>query len=179
MTSNQIIFFCFLSVIAIILVSAFLVKIYRKNMARNWAHEHQKPRKIDIGLKCDIFELGKLAIILEDLVRYHIPVKIILDLNLMIEEVFTGIVSRRKEDQPDDKVLITLMLESGRITVFIKDRNEEFNPTVIPAIDLNAPLEEISFQGLGFHMVRHMADHVSYQRLHDQNILTLTKTYAT
>jgi anti-sigma regulatory factor (Ser/Thr protein kinase) len=47
----------------------------------------------------------------------------------------------------------------------------------MPRIDLNAPIEEISFQGLGFHMVRHLASHLHYQRLEDQNILTIKKTY--
>ncbi len=177
MTFNQIILFTFLSVVAVILFSGYLVKGYRNKREKNRASEPLGVRKIDIELKGDIFELGKLAVILEDLVRYQVPVKTILDLNIILEEVYTSIVHHHEEDQPDKKALITLMLETGQIMVSIKDRNVEFNPTVIREIDLNAPLEEISFQGLGFHMVRHLADHLSYQRVKGQNILTIKKTF--
>jgi serine/threonine-protein kinase RsbW len=179
MTVNQIILFTFLSVVAFIILSGYLVKIYRSHKEKNRAPESQGARKIEIELKGDIFELGNLAIILEDLVRYKVPVKTILDLNIILEEVYTSIVNHRKEGQDDHKVHITLVLEGVRITASVKDRNDEFNPTVIPAIDLNAPLEEISFQGLGFHLVRHMADHLSYKRLEGQNILTIMKNYPT
>ena len=40
------------------------------------------------------------------------------------------------------------------------------------------PLEEISFQGLGFHLVRHFADDLSYKRQNDMNILTIKKSFA-
>lgn len=179
MTTNQIILFSFISVIAVIIFSGFLLKIYRNRKASYRAAEPSGPRQINFELKGDIFELANLAIILEDLVRYQVPVKTILDLNIILEEVYTSIVNHQDEDQPDKKVQISLVLDSGEITAAIQDNNDEFNPTVIPAIDLNAPLEEISFQGLGFHMVRHLADHMDYQRKEGRNILTIKKNFAT
>jgi len=179
MTFHLTILYSFLSIISVTILSAYLLKIYRKRKERGRVPELQRAKKIDIELKGDIFELGKLAIILDDLVRYEVPVKTILDLNIILEEVYTIIINHRKADQPDPKVLITLILEYGQITAIIKDRNDEFDPTVIQKIDLNAPLEEISFQGLGFHMVRHLADDLSYQRLEGQNILTIKKIYPT
>jgi serine/threonine-protein kinase RsbW len=177
MTVNQIILFSFLSVVAIIFLSGYLVKIYRDYKEKTRVSSSQGVRKIDIELKGDIFELEKLAIILEDLVRYQVPVKTILDLNIILEEVYTSIVNHRKEGQGDHRVQISLLLEPGRITAGVKDRNDEFDPTVIPVIDLNAPLEEISFHGLGFHMVRNLADQLVYKRLEGQNLLTIKKSY--
>jgi len=177
MMSNQTILFFFVTVVAVIFLSGYLVKIYRINSAKNKTSKPQGARKIDLDLKGDIFELDKLAVILEDLVRYQVPVKTILDLNIILEEVYTSIVNHQEEGQPDRKVHIALTLEPGQIVACIRDSNEEFNPTVMPRIDLNAPIEEISFQGLGFHMVRHLASHLHYQRLEDQNILTIKKTY--
>ncbi|MEI6456673.1 MAG: ATP-binding protein [bacterium] len=177
MTFNQIILFSFLSVVVFIILSGYLLKIYRSHTEKRRTPGARGARKIDIELKGDIFELDKLAIILEDLMRYQVPVKTILDLNIILEEVYTSIVNHQKEDQCDHKVHISLLPETGSITATVKDRNDEFNPMVIPAIDLNAPLEEISFQGLGFHMVRHLADHLGYKRLEGQNILTIKKSY--
>ena len=178
MTFSQIILFSFLTVIAVIVLSGYLVKIYRRKKEHDSVPGPQVS-KINIELKGDIFELDKLAIILEDLVRYQVPVKTILDLNIILEEIYTSIVNHQEEGQPDKKVHIVLTVEPGQIAACIRDRNEEFNPTVMPRIDLNAPIEEISFQGLGFHLVRHLADYLGYQRTEGQNILTIRKTFAT
>ena len=177
MTFNQIIFFTFISLVAMIILSGYLVKIYRRKQKKNRGPELPGVRKIEFELKGDLFELDKLAIVLEDLVRYEVPVKTILDLNIILEEVFTTIVNHQEGNAHDQKVHITLMLEQRQLMAEVKDHNAEFNPTVMPVIDLNAPIEEISFQGLGFHMIRHLADQVSYRRLDGQNILTIKKTY--
>jgi serine/threonine-protein kinase RsbW len=131
-----------------------------------------------MDLKGDIFELDKIAIILEDLERYQIPTKTILELNVIVEEVFTNIINQRKEGQPDNKILISLILEIDQIIIVIKDHNDEFNPLLVPEIDMNLPLEEMSFQWLNLHMVRHLTDHMSYRRMENQNILTLKKSYS-
>jgi serine/threonine-protein kinase RsbW len=177
MTYHQIILVTFMFAVGVILGAGYLTKNYRKKREKNRGPELHRIRKVDIDLKGDIFELDKIAIILEDLERYQIPTKTILELNVIIEEVFTNIINQRKEGQRDNKILITLMLEIDQIILCIKDRNDEFDPTVVPEIDLNVPLEEISFQWLGFHMVRHLTDHLSYQRVAGQNILTLKKAY--
>lgn len=179
MTVNQIILITFLCIIAFTMASAGLLKIFRLRSARTRSPEPLEPKKIDIALKGDIFELGKLAIVLDDLVRYDVPVKTILDLNIILEEVFNIIIKNQVAGQSDNRVHISLILENRGITSIISDRNEAFDPTVMPKIDLNAPIEEISFQGLGFHMIRHLADGISYQRQNDQNVLTVKKLYPT
>ncbi len=179
MTSNLSILITFLCIIVLTIAAAGILKIFRQRGEKVGTPELQGPKKIDILIKGDIFELGKLAIILDDLVRYDVPVKTILDLNIILEEVFNIVIKNQKAGQSDNKVLISLILENRQITAIIKDRNEPFDPTVMPKIDLNAPIEEISFQGLGFHMVRHLVDGMSYQRLDDRNVLTVKKGYAT
>lgn len=174
---NQVILFAFISVVMLIILSGFLLKKYRRKQAKKKITEPLKVKKIDIALKGDIFELNKLSVILEDLERYGVPIKTIFELNIIIEEVFASIIHHQTPDSPDKRVLINLRIEKGKITANIKDWNEAFNPTLVPAVDLNAPLEEISFQGLGFHLVRKLADQVSYQRLNDQNILAIIKHF--
>ncbi len=179
MTSHLTILVTFLVIIGVTVLSAYLLKLFRNKKEKGRVPEPQAARKMEIELKGDIFELDKLAIILDDLVRYDVPVKTILDLNIILEEIYTIILRHRNADQQDLRVLITLLLEQGQILANIRDRNAEFDPTAMPKIDLNAPIEEISFQGLGFHMVRHLADGLTYQRLADQNILTIKKIYST
>ena len=114
MTFSQIILFSFLTVIAVIVLSGYLVKIYRRKKEHDSVPGPQVS-KINIELKGDIFELDKLAIILEDLVRYQVPVKTILDLNIILEEIYTSIVNHQEEGQPDKKVHIVLTVEPGQI----------------------------------------------------------------
>ena len=179
MTSHLTILVIFSAIIVVTVLSAYLLKIYREKKERGRLPELRATKKIDLELMGDIFELDKLAIILDDLVRYDIHVKTILDLNIILEEIYTIIIRHQKVGQQDISVLITLLLEQGQIIAVIKDRNDEFDPTAMPKIDLNAPIEEISFQGLGFHMIRHLADGLSYHRVADQNILTIKKIYTT
>jgi anti-sigma regulatory factor (Ser/Thr protein kinase) len=178
MTYNLIILYTFTTVVAITILSGFLVKFYRNKQLKKTATKPQETKRVNIELKGDIFELNKLAVILEDLVRYDVPIETIFELNIIIEEVFSSIINHQKEDSPDNKIHINLIINSGLVTVFIKDYNDEFNPTLIPKIDINAPLEEISFQGLGFHLVRHYADNLTYKRQNDMNILTIKKSFA-
>ena len=179
MTSNLTILITFSAIIGVTVLSAYLLKIYRNKLGKSKIPKPKVAKKIEIELKGDIFELDKLAIILDDLVRYDVPVKTILDLNIILEEIYSIIIRYRKVGQQDVKVLITLLLEQGRILAIIRDRNDEFDPTAMPKIDLDAPIEEISLQGLGFHMIRHLADSLSYQRLEGQNILTIMKLHKT
>ncbi len=102
--------------------------------------------------------------------RHQVPIKTIFELNVILEEVFVSIVHHCKEGKANKMVHFRLLLDPGLVTVFITDHNDAFDPTVIPAIDLNAPLEEISFRGLGFHLVRHLANEISYQRVEGQNV---------
>ena len=178
MTYNQIILNTFLSVVAITILSGYIVKFYRNKQSKKIATKPQETRRVNIELKGDIFELNKLTVILEDLIRYDIPIETIFELNIIIEEVFSSIINHQKVDSPDNKIQINLIINSGLVTVFIKDHNDEFDPTLIPKIDINAPLDEISFQGLGFHLVRHYADNLSYKRQNDMNILTIKKSFA-
>jgi serine/threonine-protein kinase RsbW len=177
MNFNQLILISFLSIVGLILISGFLVKVFYTRKHQKSKHVTKEAKKINFALRTEIYELTKLAIILEDLERYHVPMKTILELNIIIEEVFTNILNYKDEANKGEKVIINLSLESGQVIVTIKDHNAAFDPTVIPEIDLNAPLEEISFRGLSFHMVRHLADALSYQRMNDQNVLTIQKNY--
>lgn len=163
---------------AFTILSGYAVKFFRTKQLKRIVTKPHETKRVNIELKGDIFELNKLAVILEDLIRYDIPIETIFELNLIIEEVFLSTINHQKEDSPDNTIYINLIISSGLITVFIKDYNDEFDPTLIPKIDINAPLDEISFQGLGFHLVRHYADNLSYKRQNNMNVLTIKKSFA-
>ncbi|MHC1708668.1 MAG: ATP-binding protein [Bacteroidales bacterium] len=178
MTFHQIILVSFVSVTLLILIWGYLLKVYRLKKVKNRGPADQKGKQIEITLKGDVFELGQLSLVLEDLERYQVPFKTILELNIILEEVFTGIINRQKAGQHETRVFITLYVETGQISAHIRDFNERFDPTLIREIDLNAPIEEISFTGLGFHMVRKLADQLNYRWEKGQNILAVKKNYS-
>ena len=55
-------------------------------------------------------------------------------------------------------------LVGERLKVTFADTGTPFNPTEVPAPDLEAPVEERRLGGLGIHLVRSLADELGYER---------------
>jgi anti-sigma regulatory factor (Ser/Thr protein kinase) len=65
------------------------------------------------------------------------------------------------------------------LVVRMRDHAPGFDPTSVPAPDLNRPLEEQRLGGLGVLLARQLADSVSYRHTGSGNELTLTKELVT
>ena len=55
----------------------------------------------------------------------------------------------------------------------LRDRGIPFDPSAAPEPDTRAPARERSAGGLGIHLVRGLADSISYHRREDSNVLTV------
>jgi anti-sigma regulatory factor (Ser/Thr protein kinase) len=67
-------------------------------------------------------------------------------------------------------------VEEGALVVQLCDQAPLFDPTKVPPPDLNQPLEQRRFGGLGVHLARHFTDSIEYCVTPDGcNELTLKK----
>jgi anti-sigma regulatory factor (Ser/Thr protein kinase) len=55
----------------------------------------------------------------------------------------------------------------------ISDRGIPFNPLVNAIVDTKQPVEKRPIGGLGIHMIKKLADEISYSREEDTNTLTI------
>jgi len=122
-------------------------------------------------------QLGLLHRRLEQFGRAHnLPAKMMFQLNLALEELFTNIVSYGYADQAEHTIQIHLAMEKGSLIVRVEDDGVPFNPDQAQSPDLKCPLEERQIGGLGVHFIKKFMDKMVYERRNGKNILIMKRT---
>ncbi len=129
-----------------------------------------------IKLKNSIDELTKLSIAIENLAEeWKLPITTAMNLNLVLEEIFTNIVNYGFEDTQLHFITIEFNFEET-LKIIISDDGIAFNPLIdARKPDLNADVETRKIGGLGIHIVKKIMDKVDYKRIQNKNILKLYK----
>ena len=100
-----------------------------------------------------------------------------MNLRIICEEILVNI-ARYAYDVPGDMTVV--MEYDGReeeLRLCFMDRGIMFNPLERETPDLTATADERPIGGLGIHMVRKLADTVTYEREDGMNKLTVIKRY--
>ena len=106
------------------------------------------------------------------------PMKIQLQLDIAVEEIFVNIASYAYGSDTGDAVIrLTDLHDPEGIAVTFIDEGVAFDPLkkADPDVTLNA--EERGIGGLGIYMVRKSMDAMEYRREDFRNILTLRKYF--
>ena len=110
--------------------------------------------------------------------RLGIPEKTIFEVNLIIDELFSNIVSCGFRDNGIHWVTIHISLLEDALHIRVEDDGVPFNPKASQKPDLECPMEERRIGGLGIHLVTELSDKISYYRKGGKNILVLEKKIA-
>jgi len=97
-------------------------------------------------------------------------------LHLVIEELFTNIISYAYQDGKEHWITINISCDNGQLTVGTEDDGIPFNPAATKKPNLSGPVEDRKIGGLGIHICKEMMSSMKYKRVKNKNILTLTKT---
>jgi anti-sigma regulatory factor (Ser/Thr protein kinase) len=95
--------------------------------------------------------------------------------SLAIEELVTNCIKYGYGDAKDHVVDIALCVEGGVLNIEVIDDGRPFNPLEAPAPDLSLPIEQRPIGGLGLHLLRELADDVSYERRDGTNRVRMIK----
>ena len=83
-------------------------------------------------------------------------------INLAVEELFTNMV--RHNTGAGREISIRMETEDGRLVVTLVDEDvDPFDPSRIPDVDTNQPIEERKPGGLGLHLVKSIVDKITYE----------------
>ncbi len=105
-----------------------------------------------------------------------LSVQHIYQLNLVLDELLTNIVSYGYDDALPHEIRLRLRAEPGHLTAILTDDGKPFNPLKeAPAAVLDGSVEDRPIGGLGIHFMRTLMDEVTYQRQDGCNQLTLIK----
>ncbi|MEM1483449.1 SpoIIE family protein phosphatase [Oscillospiraceae bacterium PP1C4] len=111
------------------------------------------------------------AFVDRELETADIPMKVIAQINIAVDEIFSNIV--RYSGANDATVGVTV--EDERVTLRFADNGRPYNPTEKPDPDINLSAEERDIGGLGIFMVKKSMDTMEYEYHDGLNILTLKK----
>lgn len=92
-----------------------------------------------------------------------------------IEELVTNCIHYGYDDTAEHTIRIDFTVEDGVLTMEVTDDGHEFNPVNAPEPDFSLELEDRPVGGLGIHMLRKLADEVTYERVDGKNRVRLVK----
>lgn len=127
-------------------------------------------------LKSDLSELDRLCQNLETFgQKFGLSKKLIFEINLALDELFTNIISYGFQDDKEHVVRITLTPENDRLCLCIEDDGKPFNPIEFESPDVSCSVEKCKIGGLGIHIMKKLMDEICYERCEDKNVLNLKK----
>jgi len=95
-------------------------------------------------------------------------------LDLIVEELFTNLVKYGGDSDRD--IAIRVSREGSSLVIGVTGfETEEFDITRMPPVDTDAPLARRRAGGLGLHLVRKIADEVSYEYADRTTTITVRK----
>jgi serine/threonine-protein kinase RsbW len=102
--------------------------------------------------------------------------KVIFQVNLVVDELLTNVISYGYPHNETHQIEITLELQDQQLMVTIVDDGAPFNPILeAPQVQLDASVEERKVGGLGLYFAHSMMDALEYHREDGRNRLQLTK----
>ncbi|HEY3706740.1 MAG TPA: ATP-binding protein [Terracidiphilus sp.] len=94
---------------------------------------------------------------------------------LAIEEIVTNCIDYAYDDGGEHTIVFTLSVADQALTLTAVDDGHAFDPLAEQGPDLTLPVQDRPIGGLGIHLLRNLADAISYERRDGLNRLTLTK----
>ncbi len=101
--------------------------------------------RAEIVLLNRIEELPRLQQALYAFAEKHgLARKVLLKLNLILEELVTNVIRHGYEDDAEHQITIGLALDAGRLRIEVEDDGRHFDPRDVPPPDIEASLQERS-----------------------------------
>ena len=128
-----------------------------------------------IALRNQLSELERLAGALETFgARHELGPRLVNQVNLVLEEVITNIISHAFPDAGEHLIHVDLQVAGDQVTTRVEDDGLPFDLTKVSAPDVNVPLEQRPVGGLGILLVKTLMDEVKYSRRGGRNVLLMT-----
>lgn len=132
--------------------------------------------QVSFSLRNHLSELDRLSEQIELIgQQWTLPGKSVLQINLVLEELFTNTVNYGFDDDLEHTIDISLDYDGQRMQITIIDDGNPFDINQAEDPDLNIPLDQKDVGGLGILLVRQFVDGISYARDKNTNIIMLTK----
>lgn len=117
-------------------------------------------------------QLGDLVAAIDGvLVREGVPPGVVHDVQLVTEEVVCNALDHGRVEGREHEISVGIGIQGGLITLEFRDDCIAYNPLEHPYPDLEADIADRPVGGLGVHLIRELAEDVSYVREEPHNVL--------
>ncbi|MBQ4005238.1 MAG: SpoIIE family protein phosphatase [Muribaculaceae bacterium] len=106
----------------------------------------------------------------------HLPASFNMPMRLALDEVVTNVISYGFDPGTMAVIELDTVVRGNKVVITIADQGHPFDPTQNETPDVEAALDDRPIGGLGIFLVKQVMDEVSYERIDDRNVLTLSKT---
>ncbi len=96
-------------------------------------------------------------------------------IHLVCEELVVNVVSYAYADEAEGYLKIQIEKADGTITIRFIDGGVAFNPLEREMPDVSLSMEERQIGGLGIFLTVQMMDDVQYERINNENVVTIKK----
>jgi anti-sigma regulatory factor (Ser/Thr protein kinase) len=92
----------------------------------------------------------------------------------VLDELVSNVIKYGKASECGDAIDVSLTLDGTRLTIGVSDDGIAFNPLEAKAPDLHLPIADRPVGGLGIHIVKTLAETISYSRDNGRNNISLS-----
>ena len=133
--------------------------------------------KLSVRLENRLDEIQRVDTAIEEFTeQLDLSFSDVFQIRLVVEELFTNIVSYAYDDDDLHEIFVTVAYEEGRIELTLIDDGKEFNPlTVDPHHNVADTIEELEIGGKGWTLVRAYMNEFDYEYSDGKNHLKLVK----
>ena len=133
--------------------------------------------KLSVRLENRLDEIQRVDTAIEEFTeQLSLPFAVVFQIRLVVEELFTNIVSYGYDDDAIHEVLVTVEYANDRIELNLVDDAKQFNPLVVdPHHNEADTIEELDIGGKGWTIVRAYMDEFDYDYNDGKNHLKLVK----
>jgi anti-sigma regulatory factor (Ser/Thr protein kinase) len=94
---------------------------------------------------------------------------------LAVDEACTNVIEHGYGGEDKGTLEISCDARPGELTITVRDRGREFDPTRAPDPKLDAAVEDMGIGGLGIYFMRQVMDSIDFQRRNGVNTLVMIK----
>ncbi len=131
---------------------------------------------LELEIKNDLQELARMGAEIESFgEKNSLQNEAVFDINLVLDELVTNIISYGYEDENVHIIKIVLEKKPDKVSITLSDDAKAFNPLGKDNPDTSIPLEEKPIGGLGIYFVKQKMKNLVYSRKSGRNILKMDK----
>ena len=130
----------------------------------------------EIKIANNTAEIARLADFVEELgVELGLSPAVTMNIDLALEEAVINIILYAYPQDQLHEITLKVTSSGEHLLFLLTDRGMSFDPTQVPDADITLPLEERPVGGLGIFLIRQIMNEVTYERIGEENKLTMKK----